>query len=378
MADDVKPFRDLTLDQAFSAVAKEKKPIVLIDFYTTWCEPCKRLDATTWKDEDVRKWLGETAVCLKIDAEKQEALANTYRVNAYPTILLLRPDGTEVDRLVGYRDAKKFLSDAQESLTGNDSLSRARKALEGENRSDPMLRQSYGDALAQKGRIEDALSEYLWCFDHGLEHNRSYVGVRVSFLLSSIAQLGQQHKPALDELRKRRDAARKAIEARKADFDTAMGFTAINSRLGEHDQTLALFDAIKADKAQPQKIRAYLLNESIDPLLKARRYRDIAHEMDLKAKARDLIATHTKQEPFFPKDERLRAFMKSQVIVEVAKFYEALVGTGAKPDADAVAAMLLKFDPTGAYPELIAAAKRAGDEKTVEALTADSKKTSKP
>src|SRR4051795_975781 len=86
------------------------------DFYTDWCAPCKKLDETTWKDQGVRTWLSEAAICLKVDAEKDEALAEQYRVNAYPTLLLLRPDGTEIDRLVGYRDAQTFLADARAAL----------------------------------------------------------------------------------------------------------------------------------------------------------------------------------------------------------------------------------------------------------------------
>ena len=176
---------------ARQAAAEGGKKLVLVDFYTAWCGPCKRLDETTWKDPRVRDWLSKEAVCLKVNAEKDEPLAEKYRINAYPTLLLLRPDGSEVDRLVGYRDAMAFLADAGEALAGNDGLSRARKKLEGPNANDPMLRMSYGDALAQKGRAEDALSEYLWCFDHGLEHSPSFSGVRLSFLLSKIVQLSR-------------------------------------------------------------------------------------------------------------------------------------------------------------------------------------------
>jgi thioredoxin-like negative regulator of GroEL len=375
---DEAPFRDLTLDRARQAAKDGGKRFVLVDFYTVWCGPCKKLDQTTWKDQQVREWLSSEAVCLKVDAEKDVPVAEEFRINVYPTVLLLRPDGTEIDRLVGYRDAKTFLADARDALAGNDSLSLARKNLEGADANNPQLRMSYGDALAQKGRAEDALSEYLWCFDHGLEHRPAFRGVRLSFLLSKIVQLGQSHPAALDELRKRRDAAAKDIEAKRADFNTAMGFTALNSHLGDPQQTLALFDRIKADRSQPAMVRNYLLDQAIDQLLAAKRYKDVIAGSDARAKVRDRIARHEQQKRFFPDDPSLRTFMKRQVSVDGAKYYEALLGSGDQTRAAEVAASLVGFDPTDAYPPLIAAAKRAGDRHAAEALTEAASKTPKP
>jgi thiol-disulfide isomerase/thioredoxin len=371
------PFRDLSFDQARRAAADGKKRFVLVDFYTTWCGPCKKLDETTWKDQGVKDWLAKEAVCLKIDAEKETALADKYRINVYPTVLLLRPDGSEIDRLVGYRDPKTFLADARESLAGNDTLSRARKPLEGANANNPMLRMNYGDALAQKGRTEDALSEYLWCFDHGLEHGPGFTGVRLSFLLGRIVQLGQSHPAALDELRKRRDAARESLGDGKADSRTAMDFTALNRNLGEPEQTLGLYDRIKGNKSLAPWVRQYLFDESLDPLLKGRRYKEILAEADAKAKVRERIARHEQMKSSFPNDERLRTFMKRQVSVDGAKYYEALVGAGDKAGATEVEALLAEFDPAGAYPELIAAARRAGDAGAADALTKEAQKATK-
>ena len=364
------PFRALPLDEARRIAGEEGKRLVLIDVYTTWCAPCKQLDETTWKDAEVRAWLAETAVSLKVDAEEDEALAERFRVNAYPTLLLLKPDGTEIDRLVGYRDPGRFLADARDALAGNDGLSRARKALEGDGRDDPMLRQSYGDALAEKGRLEDALSEYFWCFDHGLEHRRSYRGVRLSFLLAGIVRLGQDHPPALDALRVRRDDSRKALEAGSDDFDLAMGFRALNQYLGEPGQTLSLYDRIKADAGKPARIVRYLAEQSLDQLLAARRYAEAVAAIDPVAAARLRIERHEEEEARFPDDARLRAYMKKQVGVDGAKYYEALLGAGDKAGAAEVARLLAAFDRDGAYPALIAAARRAGDDEAADDLAA--------
>ena len=370
-------FRDQSLEKARQAAANGGKRLVLVDFYTVWCGPCKKLHETTWKDQGVRDWLSKEAVCLKVDAEKDEALAAKYRINAYPTLLLLRPDGAEIDRLVGYRDAKTFLADAREALAGNDNLSRARKKLEGANANDPMLRMSYADALQQKGRTEDALSEYLWCFDHGLEHRPAFVGVRLSFLLSRITQLGRTHPAALDELRTRRDAARKALESGKGDVKAAMGFTALNVNLGETEQTLALYDRIKADNSQPATVRRYLFDQALDRLLIAKRYKEVVANADAKAKVHELIARHDQQKDRLRNDAALRAFFKRKVSTEGAKYYEALLGSGDRTAAAELVALLTGFDPAGAYTDLIAAAKRAGDSQAAAALAEEARRLPK-
>jgi tetratricopeptide (TPR) repeat protein len=86
-----------------------KKPI-FIDFYTTWCGPCKRLDQITYQDEKVVGYLN-SIVAVRYDAEKDEGkvLAGKFKVKAYPTLVLVGADGREIDRHVGYLDPEQFL-----------------------------------------------------------------------------------------------------------------------------------------------------------------------------------------------------------------------------------------------------------------------------
>jgi thiol-disulfide isomerase/thioredoxin len=304
------PFRPLTFDQTRKAAAEGGDRFVLVDFFTTWSAPCKKFDETTWKDGEVLDWLARQAIGIKVDAEKDAALAARYRINVYPTVLLLRPDGTEIGRLVGYRDAATFLDDARDALAGNDVLARVRRNLKKSGATTPSLRVDHGDALARQGRPDEALSEYLWCFDHGLEHDPAFTGVRLSFLLNRIVQLGRSHPPAIDELRKRRDAARKALEDGQADLRTAMDVAALNGALGEPEQTLALYDRIKDDKSLPAPIRQLLLVRSLDPLLKARRYKEIVAATDARAKVRQAIGLYERTRSMAPNDPNLHAFTK--------------------------------------------------------------------
>src|SRR5262245_1119840 len=113
------PFSDLSFDDALKAAQTGNK-VVMIDFFTTWCGPCKLLDETTWKDQKVQQFLSEKTIALKIDAEKQVELAKRYNVRAYPTIVFVKPDGSLMDFIVGYREPRTFIQEATAALVGED------------------------------------------------------------------------------------------------------------------------------------------------------------------------------------------------------------------------------------------------------------------
>lgn len=274
-AESAVPFRPISFEAATQAATAEGK-LLFIDFFTTWCEPCKRLDAQTWTDATVGKLVGEKAVALKLDAEKEgKDLAKRYKIEAYPTLLLLKADGTELDRIVGFREPAKFVTEFSASASGKTSLNRAIDAVSAAPEASKEAVQARYDlarTLAQRGREADALVEYLWCYDEGMPGVASYAGVRNSFLISSIAQLGRRHPPALAALRERRDAAEAKMAADPSNRGAAVDFASLNGALNENERTLKAFDALPGSDPR----RAALLVRVYDLLVKAKRYADAA------------------------------------------------------------------------------------------------------
>ncbi|MBI4624759.1 MAG: hypothetical protein HY736_16265 [Verrucomicrobia bacterium] len=82
--------------------------------------------------------------------------------------------------------------------------------------------------IARNGSAGEALREYLGCYDVGMVQVASFVGVRGSFRLSSIKQLGRAHLPALAALRERRDEAERGMLNATGDRRAAMDFAALN------------------------------------------------------------------------------------------------------------------------------------------------------
>jgi len=74
-----------------------KNNLVLVDFYATWCGPCKMMHPVI--DELNDKF--QNIKIIKVDVDKHEELARKYAVMSIPTLLLIK-DGNVIEKNVGY------------------------------------------------------------------------------------------------------------------------------------------------------------------------------------------------------------------------------------------------------------------------------------
>lgn len=98
--------------------AAEKKPII-IDFGTVNCFWCKKLDMTTFRDPAVAKRLAEQFVAVRIDADKEAALARHLGVSSYPTLVFAAHDGRILGQHVGYVETPRFQQQLDRALSDN-------------------------------------------------------------------------------------------------------------------------------------------------------------------------------------------------------------------------------------------------------------------
>ena len=81
---------------------------VLVNIWAAWCPPCKTMDETTYRDPDVCEAI-ENFVPLKVNADLHQLFIMKYRIDGYPTVLVLDGDGQEITRLIGLVDAPVML-----------------------------------------------------------------------------------------------------------------------------------------------------------------------------------------------------------------------------------------------------------------------------
>lgn len=341
------PFVSISFDEGCRQAEKQKK-IVFVDFFTTWCVPCKVMDDTTFKDPQVIKWLQENTVALKIDAEKEVELAKKYRIDIYPTLLFVKHDGTEMDRISGMRGAAELLKEASDILRGKDALSRAKEKLASTAKNDPMARMEYARRLAGLGKYEEALAEFLWCYDEGTKHSMAFAGVRGSFLLSYIERLGRKYPPALDALRLRRDTLRSRVVDNKgsiSDVTVLMDLTSLNEHLGEEKENLRIYDQMRTEHPDSYAVN-FLRDLVFDQLLRAHRYKEIADSVAIEQAINEKAAQSQMGLAFIPQKQRehLEKTIRRSLVDTICKYYEVLVGVGKTEEAAKLAERALKAD----------------------------------
>lgn len=61
--------------------------LVLVDFYATWCQPCKMMHPVL---KEVKDTLGDSIRIIKIDVDTHASLSMQYQIQSVPTLMLFR------------------------------------------------------------------------------------------------------------------------------------------------------------------------------------------------------------------------------------------------------------------------------------------------
>ncbi len=82
----------------FVSEVENKDGIVVVDFFATWCGPCKMLLPVF---DSIGEEVKDKAQFLKVDIDQSMELAHKFKVSTVPTVIVFK-NGQEMDRLVGF------------------------------------------------------------------------------------------------------------------------------------------------------------------------------------------------------------------------------------------------------------------------------------
>ena len=100
-----------TFNEALTKAANEGK-LVFVDFYATWCGPCKMLAPVF---EQAGEEMKNDATFLKVDIDQSLELAQQFRISTVPTMMIFK-DGKPVETLVGFMPKERIVQKVKSHL----------------------------------------------------------------------------------------------------------------------------------------------------------------------------------------------------------------------------------------------------------------------
>jgi thiol:disulfide interchange protein len=115
-------FDTISYADALAKAQKENKRI-FIDCYTSWCVACKKMEKTTFRDTRVGNFMNSQFVMLKMNCETEgdgKMIAEKFNLEAFPTFLIINPDGTEFNRIIGSAPTIDFCEKVMRAAMGEE------------------------------------------------------------------------------------------------------------------------------------------------------------------------------------------------------------------------------------------------------------------
>ena len=343
-------FASLSFDDAVASTKGNKK-ILVVKATAAWCQPCKLMDATTWRDEKVVAWFKEHGTAIQFDVDKQPDLAKKLEIGGMPTMIAF-VGGQEFDRIVGYKDAAELLVWTEGVREGKRAIEAVRKrATEAPEGSEEEVDSRYdlAQSLAQSGELDKATEEFAWLWVNS-KNVPSYGGVRGSFMAGEMERLARRHAPAQARFTEFRDEAGAKLAGEKVDPEDLDDWIVLNGVVGEPEKTLEWFDRVKGDQRWLPLIRRSSFR--IEDLLEAKgRWSDIAgmHPDPVEELRRDHTMLQMSLKMSLPEELRERRTMfqdleRSRFRESAGKLHAVMLAAGREAEAQAVLDEAIKLD----------------------------------
>ena len=336
-------FVNSTFEQALERAGDEGK-VVMVDFFTEWCVPCKQLDRTTWADADVQAFLTEHTVPLKLDADQHPELRRRYRVGAYPTMLFIHRDGTERGRLTGYIEPEAFVRRVRVEIFGErnwfadvavtpslDDEYVANFQIQDAQWEGGLARVRAAESLSRVHRHADALDALLYAYQ---DDDPLTAAARDWVVVPAIGELAAQHPPARVALRELRSTALQRVRDGSHELRDLRTIGAIDRALGEVEASLTLLDELKA---QGRDDAAHELGRELIDLLALRdEHVRAAAAIDLRGSAESLTRERRRLVRLgreYKLDAVLAQAVVERIDARLAAHYEVMLAVGRDEDA---------------------------------------------
>lgn len=116
------------------SIANKSDRLIVMEFWASWCGPCKVMDSELWQNTELQKYSGNF-VGLRINVDFEKSLTAYYKVTVIPKVMIISAGGDIIWETDGYDNAENFLS-VFESMPGNVNELYKKSRILDENKKD--------------------------------------------------------------------------------------------------------------------------------------------------------------------------------------------------------------------------------------------------
>lgn len=223
------------VDAAFKSAQASNKPVLLY-WGAQWCPPCKQLKSAVFSRPDfIEKSKLFVAVYLDGDLPDAQKWGDVFRVTGYPTVVVLKPDRTEITRIAGNMDLSLYAGVLDDALGDvrpiKDVLDLAAKGTAPLAANDCRRLAYHAFDLEDDGVFESARLQA--AFENGARLCPAQLGKeRARLNIQAAAEAASQQKEAIEK-------------GGKADKSLTVLIVRVNEILGNKELAMANEDALR-------------------------------------------------------------------------------------------------------------------------------------
>jgi RNA polymerase sigma factor (sigma-70 family) len=235
-------------------------------------------------------------------------------------------------------DMARLVAAIEEARAKGEPVERVQRDPSRPSRAEVERRFEQARELARTGKSEEAMKEYLWCYDDGMLGGFSFMASR-SKLIEAMGELAKRFAPMRDAMAARRARAEASMLRDAQDMDSATDLAALDRALGEPRNLLTTFAKLPAGDAR----RGTLLNMgAFDELLEQRRYGEVIGDRSFATMNHSFdFLTHSLRADASTEDRRR---FRGDMVELGAKNVEVLAGAGQLDNARALAGKVLAYE----------------------------------
>ncbi|HET7152160.1 MAG TPA: hypothetical protein VFJ29_00200 [Candidatus Kapabacteria bacterium] len=161
-----------TYESAMEMAKTLHKPMFL-DFYAP--NPYdEELDTVVYRDPDVMYFINATCLAYRINSDaidsSSKALLKQYNVQDFPTAMITKSDGTEVDRIIGYYPPKQFLFTIENFLNDTNTVGNLLRRWRADTNNLPVAYQ-LGQRYELRFQMDSAMDMMHYVVSQGKENS---------------------------------------------------------------------------------------------------------------------------------------------------------------------------------------------------------------